>query len=353
MTCRILGLGCKPGSGKAFPIVKWFVPGSMIMSKKIYVVGAGAIGGLVGARLTGKLGKGNVTLIDIDEEHVKAIRDKGLRIYDKGQDNPQLEVAEVDITTPDTINKETLDNVILATKAYSNNRAVEGLREEVSILVLQNGYDERLAKFHNAARGIEFGFACQVKEPGYIFNAVKGKYVLGSSDGIHRGVGIWAELLNEAGIKAETRSNIDCYLWSKLLVNSALNPVSAVKGFSFQTLIETCESRELFKALYKEGYPIVKRKSNELEQKLGSFLGPPCIVNRLFQNQRLSDFVLKKVAKKFGEVESSMLQDVRRNRQTEIDYINGAIIRLGKEYDIATPHNNWIYQEIKNLEPKC
>jgi len=322
------------------------------MLEKVYVVGAGAIGGLVGAHLTRKLGKANVTLIDIDEEHIKAIKDKGLRIFDKGQNDPHLETVEVDITTPDRINKRTLYNVVLATKAYSNDTAVEGLEEEISLLVLQNGYDERLAKFHSAVRGIEFGFACQVKEPGYIFNAVKGKYVLGSSNRVHGGAGNWAKLLNGAGIKAETRSNIDGYLWSKLLVNSALNPISTVKGCSFKVLIETRESRELFKDLYKEGYPIVKRKSDELRQKPGSFLGPPGIVNRIFQNQVLSDFVLKRVAEKFGEVESSMLQDVRRNRQTEIDYINGAIIRLGKEYGIETPKNSWIYQEVKNLKPQ-
>ena len=89
-----------------------------------------------------------------------------------------------------------------------------------------------------------------------------------------------------------------------------------------------------------------------MKQKLGSFLGPPNIVNRIFQNQRLSDLVLKKVADKFGEVESSMLQDVRRNRQTEVDYINGIIIRLGKEYGFGTLKNNWVYGEVKKLEPK-
>ncbi len=323
------------------------------MSKKIYVVGAGAIGGLVGAYLTKKFGKENITLIDIDEEHVKAIKDKGIRIYDKGRKNPQLETIDIDITTPDKVNKKMLGNVILATKSYSNGRAIEGLKEDVTMLVLQNGYDERLLKFRNAVRGVEFGFACQVKEPGYIYNAVKGKYVLGSFDGIGNGVKNWAELLNKAGIKAETKNNIDGYLWSKLLINSALNPLSAIKWCSFKNLMETREYRELFKELYKEGYPIVKRKSEESKQKLGNFLGPPNIVNLIFKNQRLSDFVLKRVAWKFGEVESSMLQDVRRNRQVEIDYINGVVIQLGKDYGIKTPKNNWIYKEVKKLEPKC
>lgn len=322
------------------------------MPKKIYVIGAGAIGGLVGGRLTQSIGKENVTLIDTDIEHVKAISDNGLKIFDKGRKDPHVETINIDITTPDNINYTKLDNVILATKSYSNRIALGGLSKEIHILVLQNGYDASLSQFTNAVRGVEFGFACKVQQPGYIFNAVKGKYVLGACNGNDGNIDMWAKLLNAAGIKAQKKNNIDGYLWSKLLINSTLNPVSAVNGFSFKELIETRSSRELFKELYMEGYPIVKRKTDQMQQKLGSFLGPPNIVNCLFRNPKLSDLVLKRVADKFGEVESSMLQDVRRNRPTEIDHINGAIIRLGKEYGMETPKNERIYEQVKKLEPK-
>jgi 2-dehydropantoate 2-reductase len=323
-----------------------------VINKKLYVIGAGAIGGLVGGYLTRKFGKENVILVDTDKEHVKAIRDRGLKIYDKGQKYPHQSTIDVSITTPNDIDVKMLDNVILATKSYSNSIALKGLRKEISMLILQNGYDEKVLEFPNAVRGVEFGFACKVDEPGHIFNAVKGKYVLGSSNGVSKDVEEWARILNSAGIKAETKVNIDGYLWSKLLINSALNPVSAVTKYSFKELIDTQESRELFKDLYKEGYPIVKKKTDELGQKLGSFIGPPNIVNLIFQFSKLSDFVLNKVSDKFGQVESSMLQDIRRARQTEVDHINGAIIRLGEKYGIETPKNKWIYQEIKKLEPK-
>ncbi len=323
------------------------------MSKKTYILGAGAIGGLIGARLTQKFGRENVILIDTDEEHIKAISDKGLRLFDKGRKNPQIEKIDVNIGTPDRVNKNRIENVILATKSYSNTQALEGLHNIIPLLVLQNGYDQRISQFPNAVKGVEIGFACQVKEPGLIYNAVKGKYVLGNSAPFSRAVANWAKLLNKATVKAEIKPNIDGYLWSKLLINSALNPISAIKGYSFKKLIETHETRQLFKELYIEGYPIVKRKSEELKQKLGSFLGPPPIVNWIFQHQKLSDYILNKVADKFGKVESSMLQDIRRNRKTEIDYINGAIIQLGKDYGIETEKNIRIYDQLKNMEPKC
>jgi 2-dehydropantoate 2-reductase len=215
--------------------------------------------------------------------------------------------------------------------------------------VLQNGYDERLDEFPNAIRGVEFGFACKIKEPGYVFNAVKGKYVMGRSAGMTTHVADWAAMFNESGIKADMKENIDGYMWSKLLINSALNPVSAIKKCSFKELIETDESRNLFKALYIEGYPVVKRKADQINQKLGSFIGPPDVADWIFKKAGLSDFLLKRIAGKFGEVESSMLQDVRRNRPTEIDFINGAIIRLGKEYGIETPKNEWICNEVQKI----
>jgi 2-dehydropantoate 2-reductase len=76
------------------------------MSKKIYILGAGAIGGLIGARLTQKFGKENIILIDIDEEHIKAITGKGLRIFDKGRKIPQIETIDVNIATPDRVDKK-------------------------------------------------------------------------------------------------------------------------------------------------------------------------------------------------------------------------------------------------------
>jgi len=320
------------------------------MPHKIYIIGAGAIGSLIGSFLTRKFGKGKIVLVDVDEEHIDAIKKNGLKVFDKGSKSPGLETVDVTIVSADQIDKSKLENVILATKSYSNDESLKDLRKDIPMLVLQNGYDERLEEFPNVIRGVEFGFACQIKEPGYVFNAVKGKYVMGRSAGMATHVADWAAIFNESGIKVDIKENIDGYLWSKLLINSALNPVSAVMKCSFKELIENDISRELFKELYVESYPIIKRKADELDQKLGSFIGPPNIADWVFKQPSISDFLLKRIAGKFGEVESSMLQDVRKNRPTEIDFINGVIIRLGKKYGIETPRNEWIHEEITNYE---
>jgi len=319
------------------------------MSDTIYIIGAGAIGSLVGSFLTKKFGKERIVLVDVDEEHIAAIEKDKLKVLDKGAKRSKPEFVDVNIVNADQVDKSKLKNVILATKSYSNDQALKNLRKDIHMLVLQNGCDERIKQFPNAIRGIEFGFACQIKEPGYVFNAVKGKYVFGRSDGLTTQVADWAAIFNQAGIKTEIKDNIDGYLWSKLLINSALNPVSAIKRCSFQQLIQNDESRELFKKLYIEGYPVAKRKADQLDQKLGSFIGPPHLADWIFKKHGLSDFLLKRIAGKFGEVESSMLQDVRKDRPTEIDFINGQIINLGKEYGIETPENETIHRQIKKV----
>ncbi len=325
----------------------------MSVDDNILIVGAGAIGGLVGAHLTESIGKNRVTLIDNDPAHVQTVKRRGLTIADRSSRNGHIRTVDVRIEFPDFLAKNEQNNIILATKTYSNAEVLPLLSRRAQLLVLQNGYDCRIERFPNAVKGVEFGFACQVRKPGRIYNAIRGRYVLGHPDGINDAVVNWVRLLNSANIRADTTDRIDGFLWSKLLINSALNPVSAISDSSLKHLIETRWSRELFKNLYTEGYPIVLAKCRQLRQKLGRFLGPPSLVNWIFTRPHLSDSVLKLVAARFGDVESSMLQDIRRKRPTEIDWINGAISRLGLQYRIPTPVNDWIIGQVANLEASC
>ena len=318
------------------------------MGGEICIIGAGAIGGLVGSRLTKKYGTGKVVLVDTDKRHVRAIEKNGLRVYDKSAKKPRLETIPVNITTDDKIDKSEFEKVILATKSYSNDRALEGLPSEANILVLQNGFDERTAAFANSVRGVEFGFGCKVTEPGFILNTTKGKYFLGNLSGSCDKADEWAGTLNDAEVNCRVKSNIDGYLWSKVLINSALNPVTALYGLTFKQLVQSKTARYLFKALYIEGYPVVKKKCG----KLGSVIAPPGLTSWLLGRKVLSDVVLKAIGAKYGEIESSMLQDIRNNRQTEIDFINGQIIKLAENYNIKTPLNIRMYRQLKDMESK-
>jgi len=321
------------------------------MFDHIHIIGAGAIGGLIGAHLTKKLGKSRVTLVDNDPVHVDAIRERGLKILDEGVRPAWSETVDVEITNTGELRFSDATDIIVAVKAYSNGDVLPHLSKEANLLVLQNGWDERLNSFANAVRSVEFGFACKVDQPGLVFNAVKGRYLLGTCDGNSEKAEPWAELLSSAGIDSRTAENITGYVWSKVLVNSCLNPVSAIFDYSFGEVVGNERSRQLFRELYLEGYPVIKRHCRELGQKPGSLIGPPGLIYALSKSRVLSDCLLKAAAGKFGDVESSMLQDVRRDRPTEIDFINGQIIALGKRLGMDTPKNKWIYDEIKKMEP--
>lgn len=307
------------------------------MCWKIYIIGTGAIGGLIGSYLVRRYGKDNISFIEKDEEQIEAIRKNKLRVLDEGN-KLNLEKIDVNIFHPNELKCE-LENILLCTKAYNNHEALSLIPDTARVLVLQNGYDERLNVLENLTRGIEFGFACKVQEPGFVYNAVRGKYALGKlytdSD---LDVKYWSNLLGNAGIRTKVSSNIEGFLWSKLLINSALNPVSAITGYSFSEIVDDSKSLMLFRELYMEGYPIVKERVNTL----GSFITSPRLINLAFKNQKLSNLILRKVASKYGAVESSMLQDVKRGRLTEIDYINGQIIKLGREFNLPTPLNSQI-----------
>ncbi|MBU3907442.1 MAG: ketopantoate reductase family protein [Nanoarchaeota archaeon] len=321
------------------------------MVEKIHIIGAGAIGGLIGGYLTEKLGKEHIVLIDKNEEYVENIKKNKLNIIDYGNTEKLIHLIDVNIKMPDEIDKGELENVILSTKSYSNDEVLKYLDErvkDINFLILQNGYDrETIKKLPNAIRGVEFGFACQVEEDGLIRNAIKGKYIIGRLDKKPDSeIDFWTWMLNKGGIKAEKTNNLEGDLWSKLLINSALNPVSAITGYSLREIIKDKDSRNLFMDIYKEGYPIVKKDV----KKLGNLIGSPGLINRVFKYSKLSNAILNQVSRKFGDVESSMLQDVRKGRKTEIDYINGEIILLGTEYSIPTPLNDEIYSMIKQIE---
>jgi len=317
--------------------------------QRIYILGAGAMGCLVGASLVKTFGREQVILIDVDEAHVRAIRDRGLRVFTKGRPHTGVETLSISAATPNGIRKADMEHVILATKAYSNAEALAGLRRDTSLLVLQNGYDERLDPFRNAVYGVENGFSCQVTEPGCIFSAARGRFVLGVRTGLDLRATEWAARLNKAGIAATVTCEIDGWLWGRLLIASAFGPATVLRRSLPREAIACRQTRRLVKGLLAEGLMIVQRKLGEIGQKLRGLPVPPPAMNLALPSEVLSRAVLWILAD--GACETAMLQDVCRDRPTEIDYINGAIVRLAARYGLRVPQHERICTQIRMLRP--
>jgi 2-dehydropantoate 2-reductase len=144
-----------------------------------------------------------------------------------------------------------------------------------------------------------------------------------------------AEAINSGGIPAGVTGEIDKILWKKLLYNCALNPLSAILRISYGGLVESESSKnlmeniidEIFVVMLASGHKSFWEDSQSYKKDFFETILPPTYGHR-----------------------SSTLQDIERRIPTEIDSLNGAVVRLGEKYHIETPCNSVITQIIKSLE---
>jgi 2-dehydropantoate 2-reductase len=138
-------------------------------------------------------------------------------------------------------------------------------------------------------------------------------------------------VFEKAGLKVCYSNNVMGALWRKLLVNVGINALTAITGLRNGRLIELEETDELLRLAVSEAVSIANAKGIDLE---------------------LADPVehVRDVARMTGKNRSSMLQDVKKKRKTEIEVINGAIVKEGVQLGISTPINKVLYNLVKVRE---
>jgi 2-dehydropantoate 2-reductase len=297
---------------------------------KIAIIGAGALGSLFG----GLLSKQNheVWLYNpSNRDHIYAIRDEGLKIQSSSDEfivRPHA-VCEIDeIPNP-------VDLVGIFVKAYDTDAAMQAakpiLKESTWTLSLQNGMgpEEAIGKYvlpQNVLRGTTAQGAALIK-PGSILWGGRGPTKLGilepsvsdHSDELSK----LCQLFGAADWETSVEGHIEPLLWEKLLVNAAINPLTAIFGVRNGMLIKDKGIRGLFHSVIAEALPVVREKN--VNVSLGEAIE-----------------LVEEVCSATAENISSMLQDVRRKKRTEIDYINGVIVRLAEDLGIETPLNSML-----------
>jgi 2-dehydropantoate 2-reductase len=300
---------------------------------KIAVMGAGAMGSLFGGLLA-DAGE-DVTLIDVWKEHVDAINARGLRIMGISGDR----TIEVNSTT-DPGKVGPVDLVIIFVKSYDTAEAARDALPMASdgtvFLSLQNGLGniDKIAEAagrHRIIRGVT-AQGSTMMGPGEIYHAGQGPTVIGelyeaSTERVER----IAKAFNHAGIHTEISSNIMGALWSKVLVNVGINPLTALTGLRNGELLDHPEIRRVMKRAVEEATMVAQSLGIEME-----FYNP---VEKVYE-----------VAEATAANRSSMLQDVERGRKTEIDALNGAIAELGGRIGVDTPVNDTLVAAVKGLE---
>jgi len=304
---------------------------------KIAIVGAGAMGCLYGARLS-TLPENEIFLLDVWQDHLDAINQSGVQMEEDGSfqtyDNLKAcrhayEIGLVDLAI--IFVKSTMTK-----QAMLDNKAL--LKESTMVLTLQNGLGnvdaicEVVPQNHVLAGTTAHG--ATMLGPGRMKHAGTGKTVIGelSGDITDRVKGI-ADMFNRACLLTETSDNAIGLIWGKLLSNVGLNAITAITGLLNGQILDFPETEELMTLAVLEAKAVADAKGVKLSY------------DDAVEHTRA-------LCKATAPNRSSMLQDISNGRKTEIDMINGAIVREGRALGIPTPINLALTNLIKTLEQK-
>lgn len=305
---------------------------------KIVIVGPGAMGSLLAALLsktTRQAVKDEIWLLDYKKERAKEILKSGINVdglLGTWQGNVKV-TAEINEIGP-------ADLFIICVKSYNTRQAISEikplLKGDSVVLTLQNGLGniEIISETVGAERVVAgvTNLGATLVKPGVIRYAGKGETAIGRIDGkMTFQMRSIRDTFNKAGIDTKISRDIKSLIWSKLIINSGINPLTAILRLNNGRLTEFEGARRIMREAVTEAVRVAKRKRIKL-----TFDDPLAKVEA--------------VAEATGENVSSMLQDILRKKRTEIDFINGVIVRQGQELGIPVMTNQLLVDLIRSIE---
>ncbi len=290
--------------------------------KKIVVLGAGAIGSVCGAFLS----KTSDVILVGRQAHVDAIHSKGLSILGNLNGPFHLEADTKIRSIPEGA------LVLVATKANALVDAVKktvgALRKDTVLLILQNGLgNEKIARSLvdddvEVLRGVTT-MAAELLRPGEV-RYWSGETIIGQGKHAKE----ITEIFNKCGLNARVSEHIDRDVWVKLVVNCVVNPITAVLRVRNHAI--AVDSLKVIRhKIIEECLCVARAEGVALPANLAMSIDE--------QIKGYSNF-------------SSMYQDISRGRKTEIDFLNGKIVELGREHHVPTPVNQTLVSLVKFLE---
>ncbi len=294
----------------------------------ILIVGTGALATLFAARLT--RGGQDVTLLGTWQEGLRALRSEGARLVDSDGREQKYAVSVTD--DPGTCRGARYALVLV--KSWQTERAArqlaECLAEDGLALTLQNGLGNREILIESLGMPrVVLGTTTSgatLLGPGLAKAGGEGLISIEA----HPALKPLADALRTANFKVEIVTDARSLIWGKLIVNSAINPLTALLRVPNGELLERPTARALMRALAKETAEVAAG------EKIKMSFGDPALM-------------VEEVARKTAANHSSMFQDVQRNAPTEIDSICGAVTRAGRRLDIPTPINQACWQLVQAM----
>lgn len=302
---------------------------------KVAVLGAGALGCAIGGALA-EAGN-DVVLINRNRGHVDAIQTNGLRMRHPDGERSVAVRAETDCSA-----LEPVELVIVLVKSFHTHAAISAatplVGSDTVVLSLQNGlgHEDILAEAVGRGRVIagKTYVGGVMLAPGHIISGTVGKETLiGELDGTAsaRVVRI-AACFEAAGLATTVSTNIMGTIWDKLLVNVATGAVSGITGLPYGPLYRIAEVEATAVAAVREAMDVAQASGVRL-----SYTDPHAAWT-------------KAAAGLPADFKTSMLQSLEKGSVTEIDFINGAVVRWGRRSGVPTPVNDTLVACIKGIE---
>jgi 2-dehydropantoate 2-reductase len=302
---------------------------------KICILGAGALGCAIGAALTE--GGADVWLVNRNATQVNALNTHGLHLRDASGERCVAVQARTHCADIGVV-----DLVIVLVKSFHTRGAIEGatalIGDATVVLSLQNGlgHEDVLAEVvghHRVLAGKTYAGGVMLA-PGRIVSGIVGKHTyIGELDGaLSPRVQAIAALFNHAGLATTVSRNIMGTLWDKLLVNVATGALSGITRLSYGDLYAVPELKTTALAAVAEAMAVAQAAGVAL-----AFTQPVQAWDKAAEGLP-PDF------------KASMLQSLEKGSVTEIDYVNGAVVRWGQRYSVPTPVNAALVACIKGIE---
>jgi 2-dehydropantoate 2-reductase len=298
---------------------------------KIAIMAAGAVGGYFGARLAAA---GEDVAFIARGDHLNAIREDGLKL---ASDAGDLHLPKVTVTDdPKAIGP--VDIVLFAVKLWDTERASELTRPligpDTAVITLQNGIDsvERLDPIlgpRHVVGGVSY-ISATIAAPGVIRHIGKlADIVCGERDGKpSRRLDALAAAAKRAGFPLRVSATIDLERWRKFIFLSAFAGATALTRRPIGEIMADDDMRALARALFAESTAVGRAQGIALPD----------------------DFVDQQIAmasRMPPAMKASMAQDLERGGKIEVEWLSGAVVRLGRAAGVATPTHAAVYAALK------
>ena len=295
---------------------------------KVAVMGAGAVGCYYGGMLARA---GHDVVLIARPRHVEAIERDGLRMETRTFDEHVRLAAS---TEPGAVQGANL--VLFCVKSTDTEAAGAQMRPhlapEALVLTLQNGVDnaDRLRTVlppHQVSAAVVY-VATEMAGPGHVKHHGRGELVIepsGAGDAV-------ARALIAAGVPTDISDNVRGALWTKLVINCAYNAVSAIAQRPYGEAVAGEGVKDVMREVVDECLAVARAEGVQLPGDVHAAVG--------------------KIVETMPGQYSSTAQDLARGKRSEIDYLNGLIVRRGQALGIATPANRVLWALVKLMEGK-